>query len=404
MAFRVYVLASRYLRDRLRLRDQQERRIIFTLRNVRFLSLHSLQRRTRRVALSLGLSAALGLGVPASALAAPGDGPCTVVPGAVSNLAPTLVSLRSASDDGSNPISAHVGLEHPLLIRDPGGDGTARPNLRSVPAAEQTVVGENIGFSMPPANIAGQFEVLTLVGEGTSDCLPAAGTAPPGGVPAPAPATPTLAAQASVVSGVYDGLAIGQAEVLQLQADSTTPLQVTVRGTSKGAPLKPTTLVTLSTSRGEFVAVNGEPIAATKVVQLPLGLQPSEGAAVGTVLWQATPGERAGAATMTATALQDGVSLFKTVMAQVLPPPVPEAAPFTGTLPGAGQSALLVTTRSLPTAELASSLDAAGCLPQTLSVLVAGVWEVYVPGAPGPVNEGFVPAIALDTPFVVRCG
>ncbi|MCC6238210.1 MAG: hypothetical protein IT299_11670, partial [Dehalococcoidia bacterium] len=210
----------------------------------------------RTFALGLLMGAALTL-QPASAFAAPGDGPCTVMPGTVSNLAPTLVTLRSGADDATNPISAHVALEHPLVVRDPGGDGTAKPNLRSIPAAEQTVVGENIGFSMPPANIAGQFEVLTLTGEGSSDCVSASTGL------APAPATPTLTSSAATTtaSGVYDGIAIGQGEILQLAADATTPLQVTVRGASKGLPLKPATVVTLSTSRGEFTAVNGEEIA-----------------------------------------------------------------------------------------------------------------------------------------------
>lgn len=351
----------------------------------------------RALVFSALLSSALAL-APSRALAAPGDGPCTVVPGTVSNLAPTLVTLRSGADDATNPISAHVALDHPLLVRDPGGDGTAKPHLRSIPASEQSVVGENIGFSMPPANIAGQFEVLTPTGEATSDCV-----ATSTGVAA-APATSTVAESPGAVSGVYDGIAIGQGQVLQLAAESALPLQITVRGTNKGLPLKPTTVVTLSTSRGEFTAVNGEQIAASKVIQLTLSLQPVEGAAVGTVLWRTTAGERAGAAVMTATALQDGTSLFKTVTGQVLPPPVPESAPFSGTLPGVGQSALLVTTRALPTADLASSLEAAGCLPQTLSVLVSGVWEVYVPGAPAVVNQGFEASIVEDTPFVVRCG
>lgn len=322
------------------------------------------------------------------ALAAPADGVCTVIPAVVSNLAPTLVTLRSGADDASNPISAHVAAEHPLVVRDPGGDGTARPNLRPVAATEQTTLGENIGFTMPPANIAGQFEVLTLAGEATSDCVSG---------------TPNASGQRTA-SGVYDGLAIGQAEVLQLEAGAVSPLVLSVRGTSKGLPLRATTVVTLSTSRGQFATVNGEPITPSKVVQLTLSLSVVEGAAVGTVAWEPSAGERPGSAVMTATALQDGVSLFKAVTGNILAPPVPVTAPFSGTLPPAGQSSLLVTTKALPTTELAQALDAVGCLPLTLSILVNGVWEVFVPGAPGPVNEGFDQTLTADTPFVVRCG
>jgi hypothetical protein len=325
------------------------------------------------------LALLLSAGGTSRALAAPGDGPCTVLPATVSNITPTLVTLRSASDDATNPISAHVGLHHPLIIRDPGGDATARVSQRAVSGLDQTVLGENIGFLLPATNIAGEFEVLTLTGEGTSDCT-------------------------SGVSGVYDGLAIGQDQPLQLAADATAPLTVTIRGASKGLPLRASTTVTLSTTRGEFVAVNGATVSPTKLVQLTLtASEPIEGAAVGTVAWRPAADERAGTATMTATALQDGVSLFKTMTGSIAPPAVALDAGFAGTLPGAGQTALMVTTRPFVTVDLAAALEAAGCKPLSLAVLDAGAWEVFVPGAPGPINEGFDRSLPADTPFVVRC-
>lgn len=321
----------------------------------------------------------LGMGGPTSALAAPGDDACTVMPATVSNLTPTLVTLRSSSDDATDPISAHVGLNHPLVVRDPGGDATARVNQRVIGGPDQAALGENIGFTLPAANIAGEFEVLTLAGDGSSDCT--------GGV-----------------AGVYDGLAIGQAEVLQVRTDAPAPLVVTIRSTSKGVPLRASTTVTLSTSRGEFVRVNGELVEPTKVVQLALTAGPPvEGAAVGTVAWRPTATERPGPAAMTATALQDGVSLFKTVSANIIAPPVTEAAGFLGALPGSGQSALLVTTRLFATVDLASALDVAGCRPASMAVLDDGSWEVFVPGAPTPINEGFDRSLPADTLFVVRC-
>ena len=329
--------------------------------------------------LLLGALAALVLGGPATAQAAPGDGPCTVLPGTISNLTPTLVTLRSAADDATDPISAHVAFDQSLQIRDPGGTGTSRPNARVVNASELTTLGENIGFLLPAANIAGEFEVLTPTGEETSDCT--------GGV-----------------AGIYDGLAIGQPEVLQLRSEATTALTVTVRGTSKGLPLRASTTVTLSTSRGEFVAVNGEAVAPSKVVQLTLTAQPpSEGAAVGTVDWRPASGERPGPATMTATAQQDGASLFKTVMGTIMAPPLTGATGFVGILPGSGQTALMVTTRMVATVDLTAALEAAGCKPLSVAVLEGGTWEVYVPGAPGAINETFEKSLPAETPFVVRC-
>jgi hypothetical protein len=329
------------------------------------------------------VAAALALPLAATgateALAAPGDGVCVTIPGTVSNVTPTLVTLRSAADDAANPISAHVAMNHPLVVRDPGGDGTARINQRAVGGPDQTALGENIGFLLPATNMAGEFEVLTFSGEGTSDCQ-------------------------SGVSGVYDGLAIGQAEGLELAAEAAQPLTVTIRGTSKGAPLHAGTLVTLSTTRGEFVAVNGVEVTPTKVAQFTLTAgEPFEGAAWGTVAWRPATGERPGAATMTATALQDGVTLFKSASGNIAPPPVASDAGFAGTLPGAGQTALLVTTRAFATVDLAAALSAAGCTPLSIAVLEAGSWNVFVPGAPGPINEGFAKSLPADMPFVVRC-
>jgi hypothetical protein len=441
------------LRDRLRLQGGAGAAVILS-KDCDFLDFprvarkHLLRPVTRRLLTAVAASALLLGSSASSALAAPGDGVCTVVPGSISNLTPTQVTLRSGADDATDAISAHVGLGHPLVIRDPGGDGTSRGNLRSVPAAEQQVLGENIGFTLPAANIAGQFEVLTMLSSATSDCVTAttptgtptatptststatpnatatASPSPtatptvlpdvplpeigerestPGPAPAPAPAPTGNSPVVVHASGIYDGLAIAQGEVIQLDADAKLPVLLRVRGTSRGVPLRASTLVTLSTSRGEFVSVNGTEISASKVIQLTLTQSASDGAAVGTVLWAVAAGERSGSTVMTATALQDGVSLFKSVQGRVLPPPTPDSAPFMGSLPGSGQSALLVTSKALPMSDLADAVDAAGCLPQTLSIIEGGQWLVYVPGAPDVVNIAFSAQLAPETPFVVRC-
>ena len=78
-------------------------------------------------------------------------------------------------------------------------------------------------------------------------------------------------------------------------------------------------------------------------------------------------------------------------------------AGFLGTAPAAGSQALLVTSRAIVPAELAQAVSAAGCPVETLGVIEAGDWLMYVDGAPAYVNAGFLQELAAGTPFYVRC-
>jgi hypothetical protein len=106
---------------------------------------------------------------------------------------------------------------------------------------------------------------------------------------------------------------------------------------------------------------------------------------------------------MTATAQQDGASLFKTVMGNIAARPLTAEAGFVGMLPGAGQTALMVTTRDWATVDMAAALESVGCKPASLALLDDGSWVVFVPGAPLAINADFGISLAAETPFVVRC-
>ena len=77
---------------------------------------------------------------------------------------------------------------------------------------------------------------------------------------------------------------------------------------------------------------------------------------------------------------------------------------FTGTPPGPGLLGLLVTSGAVSASNLVDALASTGCSTSALAVLEAGVWRVYIPGAPGAVNAAFPSSLEAGTPFAVRCG
>ncbi len=84
-------------------------------------------------------------------------------------------------------------------------------------------------------------------------------------------------------------------------------------------------------------------------------------------------------------------------------PAMAQDAGFVGTAPAAGSQALLVTSRAIAPADLARAITAAGCAVETLGVIEAGDWLMYVDGAPAYVNAGFLQNLAQGVPFYVRC-
>jgi hypothetical protein len=85
------------------------------------------------------------------------------------------------------------------------------------------------------------------------------------------------------------------------------------------------------------------------------------------------------------------------------PPALAQEAGFRGTAPAPGSQGLLVTTAAVSPSALAAALAAAGCDAETLGVIEAGEWVMYVPGAPPFANVGFPLALGADAPFYVRC-
>ena len=84
-------------------------------------------------------------------------------------------------------------------------------------------------------------------------------------------------------------------------------------------------------------------------------------------------------------------------------PAAPAEGGFSGTPPAGGGIALLATTEASTAAALVSALGAGGCGANTLAILVASAWSVYVVGAPPAVNTTFPATLAAGTPFFVRC-
>ena len=86
---------------------------------------------------------------------------------------------------------------------------------------------------------------------------------------------------------------------------------------------------------------------------------------------------------------------------------VPSAAPmgatFTGAVPAADSIGLLVTGSAATAADLVTALGTAGCTVESISVLPAGAWLIFINGAPSVVNAAFPVSLDAVTPFFVRC-
>ena len=104
----------------------------------------------------------------------------------------------------------------------------------------------------------------------------------------------------------------------------------------------------------------------------------------------------------TAAVITTNVLVTEAAAAETPEPIVAPAAGFTGTAPASGQIGLLGVTGAPTADELVTDLTAAGCTPESLAILVAGVWNIYIPGAPAVVNAGF-PATVTEPAFFVRC-
>ena len=76
---------------------------------------------------------------------------------------------------------------------------------------------------------------------------------------------------------------------------------------------------------------------------------------------------------------------------------------FTGTAPAPGGRALLVAAADSSPRELSAALEAAGCSPVSLALLISSKWSVYIAGAPAAVNAAFGTLVRASTPFFVRC-
>ncbi|MEZ4501794.1 MAG: hypothetical protein R3C39_04145 [Dehalococcoidia bacterium] len=315
------------------------------------------------------------------ALAAPGDAVCIVTPSPLSNVIPSRVVLSSPADDEESPLSAQLDGELGLLIRDPGADNTALEYGRWLPPASIEAASDGSGdltFRMPAANIAGEFEVVTENRLETSDCV-------------------------SGVSGIFDGLSIGQERRLIGVAGSEDTFDISVRGTAAGEPLDDSTLVTISTSVGEFVAVNGQEITPSHVAQMRLNQGVVEGSSTGTLTWRAGAESKPKAGTITATAFAGEQPLLKSVTASIAPAPTLASTTFSGILPEPGDVGLLVAATDVTAADLMLGLTDAGCFAGTIALLDEGAWNVYIPGAPASVNDLFPETLRAGTPFFLRC-
>lgn len=75
----------------------------------------------------------------------------------------------------------------------------------------------------------------------------------------------------------------------------------------------------------------------------------------------------------------------------------------TGIPPATGGIALMLSTEAGTPNQLTATLADLGCDAETIAVVGAPPWRIYVPAAPGFVNADFPANIAADTPFFVRC-
>ena len=84
-------------------------------------------------------------------------------------------------------------------------------------------------------------------------------------------------------------------------------------------------------------------------------------------------------------------------------PGTPGAGGFTGTAPAKGSIGLLVTNQASSASGLAAALTAAGCSPESMAVLEAGTWKIFIVGAPTVVNSAFPATVNATVAFFVRC-
>jgi len=119
-----------------------------------------------------------------------------------------------------------------------------------------------------------------------------------------------------------------------------------------------------------------------------------------------TPLASTSAGTITAQAATPTPTATATATPTATPTPTPTPTPtcgFTGTAPGSGSIALLVTSGTCNAAGLITALGTAGCTVESLAVLEGGVWKIHINGAPAIVNTPFPTSLPALTAFFVRC-
>jgi len=72
-------------------------------------------------------------------------------------------------------------------------------------------------------------------------------------------------------------------------------------------------------------------------------------------------------------------------------------------VPAAGGMGLLVALGANTPTSLVATLAGSGCNVETLGVIQAGTWYIYVNGAPATVNASFPASMTDRQGFFVRC-
>lgn len=98
-----------------------------------------------------------------------------------------------------------------------------------------------------------------------------------------------------------------------------------------------------------------------------------------------------------------GVTLLAGDVPPAVPVPQPATDAFVGARPTAGGLGLLVTGTATRATDLLTALDGQGCRVNSLAVLTAGRWKVYIPGAPAAINAAFPADLGASAAFAVRC-